>query len=279
VGAQGPKGPQGPQGPTGITGATGDVGQAGPQGPVGPTGPTGSTGSQGPQGAQGPMGPEGPTGPTGDTGDVGLDGFAGPPGPNGVIGITGPTGPTGPEGPTGPTGDTGATGDTGTCLNVFTNRYSTVDTQTVNPGNSVVFENQGPSASGPNSLPIAVFGGSTFQVPVTGYYFIEYEVFTDGLAPGSVVTDPTFLHTVVRNQIANFDYPQTRFKLTPGAYSTCSAIVFANEFDDLRLKNDTVDSAGATGGIVIGTGITNLVGAEISIVLLSQSPPAPPPSP
>ncbi|WP_437435419.1 BclA C-terminal domain-containing protein, partial [Bacillus pumilus] len=108
------------------------------------------------------------------TGSTGLTGSTGPTGPTGS---TGPTGLTGSTGPTGPTGLTGSTGPTGSSLT--TNSMYASNTS----GSTVLVVLGGTAVSLPNNQSLdgfTVSGGNTvFTVPVSGRYFITYQVNTN----------------------------------------------------------------------------------------------------
>ncbi|MFE0613042.1 BclA C-terminal domain-containing protein, partial [Bacillus altitudinis] len=176
---------------TGVTGPTGSTGSTGPTGVTGATGSTGSTGVTGPTGATGATGPTGVTGPTGATGPTGVTGSTGATGSTGVTGPTGATGSTGVTGPTGSTGPTGATGPTGTSFT--TNSMYASNTS----GSTVLVVLGGTAVTLPNNQSLdgfTVSGGNTvFTVPVSGRYFITYQVNTSAalLAGTRVINNGT----------------------------------------------------------------------------------------
>ncbi|KML62004.1 hypothetical protein VL19_08380, partial [Bacillus stratosphericus] len=155
------------------------------------TGATGSTGSTGLTGATGSTGSTGPTGVTGPTGATGSTGITGPTGATGSTGATGTTGATGPTGVTGPTGATGDTGPTGTSLT--TNSMYASNTS----GSTVLVVLGGTAVTLPNNQSLdgfTVSGGNTvFTVPVSGRYFITYQVNTNAalLAGTRVINNGT----------------------------------------------------------------------------------------
>ncbi|MEK4335216.1 BclA C-terminal domain-containing protein [Bacillus sp. FSL K6-1106] len=160
-------------------------------GPTGATGPTGVTGATGATGATGPTGVTGSTGVTGPTGATGSTGVTGPTGATGSTGVTGPTGATGPTGVTGSTGATGDTGPTGTSLT--TNSMYASNTS----GSTVLVVLGGTAVTLPNNQSLdgfTVSGGNTvFTVPVSGRYFITYQVNTSAalLAGTRVINNGT----------------------------------------------------------------------------------------
>ncbi|MCY7695335.1 collagen-like protein, partial [Bacillus altitudinis] len=167
---------------TGPTGATGSTGVTGPTGATGPTGVTGPTG------ATGPTGVTGPTGATGSTGVTGATGSTGPTGATGSTGVTGSTGPTGVTGLTGATGDTGPTGTSLTTNSMYASNTS---------GSTVLVVLGGTAVTLPNNQSLdgfTVSGGNTvFTVPVSGRYFITYQINTNAslLAGARVINNGT----------------------------------------------------------------------------------------
>nr|WP_235701334.1 hypothetical protein [Bacillus altitudinis] len=142
-------------------------------------------------GITGPTGATGSTGVTGPTGATGSTGITGPTGATGSTGATGTTGATGPTGVTGPTGATGATGPTGTSLT--TNSMYASNTS----GSTVLVVLGGTAVTLPNNQSLdgfTVSGGNTvFTVPVSGRYFITYQVNTSAalLAGTRVINNGT----------------------------------------------------------------------------------------
>ncbi|MEH7800040.1 collagen-like protein, partial [Bacillus pumilus] len=110
------------------------------------------------------------TGPTGSTGQTGVTG------PTGVTGSSGSTGVTGATGITGPTGVTGLTGSTGPIVTANSMYASNTS------GSTVLVVLGGAAVSLPNNQSLDGFtasGGNTiFTVPVSGRYFITYQVNT-----------------------------------------------------------------------------------------------------
>ncbi|MES9766593.1 BclA C-terminal domain-containing protein, partial [Bacillus altitudinis] len=131
------------------------------------------------------------TGLTGSTGATGSTGVTGPTGSTGSTGVTGPTGSTGPTGATGPTGVTGDTGPTGTSFT--TNSMYASNTS----GSTVLVVLGGTAVTLPNNQSLdgfTVSGGNTvFTVPVSGRYFITYQVNTSAalLAGTRVINNGT----------------------------------------------------------------------------------------
>lgn len=183
-------------GPVGLTGTTGNRGILGPTGITGDTGPTGPTGSAGSKGPTGPYsditGSTGPTGPTGLTGPTGPAGIATDRGPTGTTGsITGavsdPTDSTDPltgaalvAGGVGiaksvsvGAGILGTTGYIETLVSkvydimVYASGQITVLIST----NTAVFFNT-TNFSHNWTVPVS----SNIIFPITGYYFVSYEV-------------------------------------------------------------------------------------------------------
>ncbi|MFI8626259.1 collagen-like protein, partial [Bacillus altitudinis] len=194
TGSTGVTGPTGATGSTGVTGPTGATGSTGITGPTGATGSTGVTGATGATGSTGVTGATGSTGPTGATGSTGVTGPTGATGTTGATGSTGVTGATGATGPTGVTGSTGATGDTGpTGTSLTTNSMYASNTS----GNTVLVVLGGTAVTLPNNQSLdgfTVSGGNTvFTVPVSGRYFITYQVNTSAalLAGTRVINNGT----------------------------------------------------------------------------------------
>ncbi len=187
VGPAGPaglNGADGATGPAGLNGADGATGPMGPQGPIGPIGPIGPMGPQGLQGLDGPIGPQGLQGP------AGLDGATGPMGPQGTAGLDGATGPMGPQGPAGlngidgsngldgATGPMGPQGPAGTgAATTWGYGYELAVDGTVIGGADVPFSNNGPLSGVTHTA-----GTTTFTVPSTGTYQVNYSIsHTDGV--------------------------------------------------------------------------------------------------
>ncbi|KJF46970.1 BclA C-terminal domain-containing protein, partial [Bacillus altitudinis] len=133
-------------------------------------------------------------GATGSTGVTGLTGATGSTGVTGSTGATGPTGVTGATGATGATGSTGATGDTGpTGTSLTTNSMYASNTS----GSTVLVVLGGTAVTLPNNQSLdgfTVSGGNTvFTVPVSGRYFITYQINTNAslLAGARVINNGT----------------------------------------------------------------------------------------
>lgn len=94
----------------------------------------------------------------------------GPPGP------PGPTGATGPKGDTGPIGETGPKGDTGTSVTA----NSMYASNTI--GSTIIVLLGGTVVPLPNNQSLGGFtvnsANNTFTVPVTGRYYLTYQVST-----------------------------------------------------------------------------------------------------
>ncbi|MEH7762822.1 collagen-like protein, partial [Bacillus pumilus] len=107
----------------------------------------------------------------------GLTGVTGPTGSTGSTGVTGSTGSTGLTGVTGATGSTGITGPTGTIVTANSMYASNTS------GSTVLVVLGGTAVSLPNNQSLDGFtasGGNTiFTVPVSGRYFITYQVNTN----------------------------------------------------------------------------------------------------
>lgn len=152
--------------------------------------PSTVVGRTGPRGPRGPRGPQGPTGPTGPTGSD--------------VGQTGPRGPRGPTGPTGPSGATAA--PVAPSVQFLYGFYvnptggspanslgSTVGSQVIAPGNSVVFNNFRPAAAPASISQATTVNGTVFTINQTGNYQITYGIFpfTVGSSLGLIIEPPT----------------------------------------------------------------------------------------
>jgi hypothetical protein len=232
TGPAGPKGLQGVPGTNGLNGAAGPQGPIGPAGPVGPMGPQGVPGTNGLIGATGPQGVAGPAGPVGPTGAKGPQGV---PGTNGLNGATGPQGPAGPIGPAGPQGLVGPQGIPGTNL-VTTLIYAyATGKQTVAVNGQLMFAYYGANTGGSSWSST----GSTFNIPSTGVYEVDFSVNGAQSNPNFVLNLADATHSLVQPisgaNLGYFQFNATGSKST----TTLSGHVVVNCFagDVISLNN------------------------------------------